>query len=135
VSRTPFLSLDFWRNPRGHPGWTGTTSKSVDILITTKEAVLANSNWLYQRAVDTKVFEGTSSSLASDGQRQAIADVLNSFGWNAGRKPKVTPCLQPNAWWLGRTQGTFIDVSTGQEEDEEANRGTVSDGGEDVHVH
>jgi hypothetical protein len=63
-----------------------------------KEGLLANANWVYNQAAQSNVFVGAAADKPSKEQVQAVVDILNAFGWNAGiRRP--TKSLDPNAWW------------------------------------
>ena len=77
----------------GNVAYRGLTAQLV-----TREGLLANANWVYNQAVQSKVFVGAAANTPSKEQVQAIVDILNALGWNAGiRRP--TKSLDPNAWW------------------------------------
>jgi len=66
--------------------------------LVTREEFLANANWFYNQAAQINVFVGTAADKPTKEQIQAIVDMLNALGWNAGiRKPSKS--LDPNAWW------------------------------------
>ena len=67
------------------------------MMVTRKEALLLNANWMVQRATTLKVFRGDNNGAPSRLQKQVTADVLASFGWNAGRY-KVTRAGDKAAW-------------------------------------
>ena len=73
----------------------------VDIKVTSKEAYLANANWVYQRAVDTGIISGDNVGKATQFHLQGTADVLSALGWNAGKRVP-TGSRDSRAWWSVR---------------------------------
>jgi hypothetical protein len=102
VDRTPYLNIHYWSCP-------GQSGHKLDILVTDKQHLLHNSNWVIQRLSTLDIVQGRDSNNPNKVQRQAAADVLASFGWNAGRE-KPTRSLDTTAWWTGRVQGTHGHV-------------------------
>ncbi|EIW65415.1 hypothetical protein TREMEDRAFT_66609 [Tremella mesenterica DSM 1558] len=98
VDNVPFLELNFWRDPGGHAQELG--MYKVDIKVTTRRGLVANANWMYQRAVDMGIFRGNAPSTPTNVHLRGITDLLASFGWNAGRR-KPTKSNDPFAWWTG----------------------------------
>ena len=96
MEKSPLTEIGFWTNPT--PGGTG---PKVNMMVTRKEALLLNANWMVQRATTLKVFRGTNAHPPTKLQKQVTADVLASFGWNAGRY-KVTKAGDKAAWWRGK---------------------------------
>jgi hypothetical protein len=96
MDRSPFTGIGFWTNPT--PGGAG---PKVNMMVTRKEALLLSANWMVQRATTLKVFQGTDARPPTMLQKQVTADVLASFGWNAGRY-KVTKAGDKAAWWRGK---------------------------------
>lgn len=94
VDDTGFLNPSYWlKAGDGNVAYRGLTAQLV-----TREGLLANANWVYNQAVQSKVFVGAAADTPSKEQVQAIVDILNALGWNAGiRRP--TKSLDPNAWW------------------------------------
>lgn len=77
----------------------------VDLKVTTKEAILANARWVYQRAHQLELFQGDSNTRPTALQRRVVADILCSLGWNAA-KSHLTKSLSTAAWWLDPVQDT-----------------------------
>jgi hypothetical protein len=96
MEKSPLTEIGFWTNPT-----PGGADPKVNMLITRKEALLLNANWMVQRATTLKVFQGDNNRAPSRLQKQVTADVLASFGWNAGRY-KVTKAGDKAAWWRGK---------------------------------
>jgi len=94
VNATNFLDPGHWLQTD-----EGTSArKGVDAMLVTREGLLANANWVYDQAAQANVFIGAASDKPSKEQVQAIVDILNALGWNAGiRRP--TKSLDPDAWW------------------------------------
>jgi len=94
VNDTGFLDPSSWlKAGNGHVAWRGLTAKLV-----TREGLLANAKWVYDQAAQSDIFTGAAADKPSNQQIQAIVDMLNALGWNAGiRRP--TKSLDPNAWW------------------------------------
>ena len=94
VDETSFQDPSYWlKAGDGHVARRGLTAKLV-----TREGLLANANWVYNQAAQSDVFTGAAANKPSKEQIQAIVDILNALGWNAGiRRP--TKSLDPNAWW------------------------------------
>lgn len=93
VENTPLLNIKHWACP-------GIEDAKLDILITNKEGLLDNTNWVLNRANVLNVFRGDNNN-ATPRQKQAMADVLCSLGWNAGRW-KPTEWSDKSAWWFGQ---------------------------------
>ena len=96
MHNSPLTEIGFWTNPT-----PGGTAPKVSMMVTRKEALLLNANWMVQRATTLKVFQGTDARPPTMLQKQVTADVLASFGWNAGRY-KVTKASDKAAWWRGK---------------------------------
>jgi hypothetical protein len=99
VNDTSFLDPSYWlKAGDGHVARRGLTAKLV-----TREGLLANANWVYNQAAQSDIFTGAAANKPSKEQIQAIVDILNDLGWNAGiRRP--TKSLDPNAWWHATPQ-------------------------------
>lgn len=97
VANTPLLDFGFWTNPSVDTG-----TPRLNTMMTTKEALLLNANWMVQRSTTLKIFQGTAAHPPTKIQKQGVADVLSSFGWNAGRL-KITKPDDKAAWWRGTT--------------------------------
>lgn len=99
VENTPLLDIGFWINPTADGN-----SPRVNIMTTTQEGLLLNANWIVQRATSKKVFQGTDAHKPTNLQRQVTADILASFGWNAGRY-RITKLDDKTAWYRTTTDG------------------------------
>lgn len=108
VQDVPFWDLQWWMSPISHT--LGTLPfLELAVKVTTKQGLLDNARWMSLRAESLSLFTGDNNAAATRLQKQAVADLLASAGWNAGRR-QVTDCLSPTAWWL-EGQGTeTVDV-------------------------
>ena len=108
VDDTGFLNPSYWlKAGDGNVAYRGLTAQLV-----TREGLLANANWVYNQAIQSKVFVGAAANRPPKEQVQAIVDILNALGWNAGiRRP--TKSLDPNAWWhlTPSTDGAIIPAA------------------------
>lgn len=103
VQDVPFWDLQWWMSPISYT--LGTLPfLELAVKVTTKQGLLDNARWMSLRAESLGLFTGDNNVPASRLQKQAVADLLASVGWNAGRR-QVTDCLSPTAWWL-EGQGT-----------------------------
>ena len=94
VHATGFLEPSYWLGIGEGPHYRHT----LNAKLVKREAFLQNANWVYQQAEINQVFRGRDHDHPSKQQLQALTDVLNALGWNAGfRKP--TKSLSPTAWW------------------------------------
>lgn len=98
VENTPLLDIKHWSSP-------GQEGHRLDILITHKQAVLENANWLISREHSLKMIQGRDSNAPTRLQKQVAADILSGFGWNAGRW-SVTKASDTSAWWHGPGKGS-----------------------------
>jgi hypothetical protein len=96
VEGTPLLNINFWREPWGQ----GVEGQKIDVLLTNKESLLLNANWIIQRGYRLKHLTGRDIYKPTKIQCQVVTDILSSLGWNAG-KSKPTPSLDNKAWWCG----------------------------------
>lgn len=94
VSATNFLKPEYWlKTGDGPHAPHGLTAQLVS-----KDGLLANANWVHNQAAQANMFVGAASDRPSKQQVQAIIDILNALGWNAGiRRPSKS--LDPDAWW------------------------------------
>jgi hypothetical protein len=94
VNDTDYLDPSYWLNA----GDGNVASRGLTAQLVTREGLLANANWVYNQAAQSNIFAGAAADTPSKEQIQAIVDILNALGWNAGiRRP--TKSLDPNAWW------------------------------------
>lgn len=100
VDTLPFADINWWINPPA-----GFESYKLDMKVVTKETLIDNARWVYDRAVNLGMITGDNSAAPARSHRQVSADVLCALGWNAGRS-RVTKSLSSSAWWRG-------DVSSG----------------------
>jgi hypothetical protein len=74
VDETGFLNPSYWlKAGDGNVAYRGLTAQLV-----TREGLLANAHWVYNQAVQAKVFVGAAADGPSKEQVQAIVDILNS---------------------------------------------------------
>lgn len=97
MSALPFLGISFWLDP---PSGHGTERFKVDMKSTSKDALIDNANWVYQRAHSLGLLTRGNVSTPTPLAHQIVADLLASFGWNAGRH-KTTKAADRQAWWCG----------------------------------
>jgi hypothetical protein len=95
VEATGYLNPEYWlKCGTGRRAVRGLTAKVV-----TKQGLIANANWVHDQANQAKLFTGASANKPTGQQIQAVVDILNALGWNAGiRSP--TKSLDPDAWWF-----------------------------------
>jgi hypothetical protein len=94
VSATNFLKPEYWL----HTGDGPHARQGLTAQLVSKDGLLANANWVYNQATEANMFVGAASDRPSKEQIQAIVDILNALGWNAGiRSPSKS--LDPDAWW------------------------------------
>ncbi|OCF40845.1 hypothetical protein I317_05295 [Kwoniella heveanensis CBS 569] len=96
IEGIPFFDINWWMNPTGQ----GRERYKVEVKLVHKKALLANANWVYERAMQEGILTGNNVRKPGFVQKQGILDLLCSFGWNAGKK-KMTSSLDPSAWWRG----------------------------------
>jgi len=89
--------------------------------LVTREGLLANANWVYQQAANANIFQGEAPGKPSRVQLQALTDILNGWGWNAGLRSTTKSHVQ-TAWW-NETQAwpatVFHTLSTRYQSDED----------------
>jgi len=98
VKATPFMDPNFWlgQGPGPH------SPVLLAARLVNRENFLANANWVYQQAQNSKILVGDNNSKPSRIQIQVLTDVLNGLGWNSGLRP-ATKSLKPDAWWNNPT--------------------------------
>ena len=100
IQATALLTPAFWLHPPEH-----LASYKLKATVFTKEGVLANADWMHQKAILAHSFIGDNNAKPSGLQVQAMTDVLASFGWNAGKR-RPTKSMSPTAWWIqGEPEG------------------------------
>lgn len=94
VTATNFLNPHYWLAIGEGPH----ARERLTAKLVTKEGVLANANWVYEQAAQANLFTGSAADRPTKIQIQALVDILNGLGWNAGIR-RATKSLDPDAWW------------------------------------
>lgn len=94
LNNTDHLDTSYWlKAGDGNVAGRGLTAQLV-----TKQGLLANAHWVNNQAAQYNILAGVAANRPSKEQVQAILDILNALGWNAGiRRP--TKSLDTNARW------------------------------------
>jgi hypothetical protein len=95
VNATPFMDPGFWLNQGEGPF----SPIPLSARLVTRENLLANANWIYQKAINDNLFTGANGSKPTSVQVKVLADVYNALGWNPGSRTS-TKSLDPTAWWM-----------------------------------
>lgn len=96
VENTPLLNLKYYTTPSGD----ATEGHMLDVMVTDKEHLLQNASWVIERARSLQPAGRRDETRPLPLQKQMVADIMCSFGWNAGRL-RPTPSRSAGAWWLG----------------------------------
>jgi len=94
VRETPFMDADYWVGPNArspHP---------LIARLATRDDLMANANWILQKARDSNLFMGDNNVNVNKVQITALTDLFNSFGWNPDKRTP-TKSLALDAWWYG----------------------------------
>ena len=81
VQATALLTPAFWLHPPDN-----LASYKLKATAVTKAGLLANANWMYQRAMMARTIVGHDQARPTQSQVQAMSDLLASFGLNAGKR-------------------------------------------------
>ena len=134
VTNSPLLDIDFWIAPITDQDGEVIAGPRLEMLLTTKEGCLFNTNWVLQRALSLDLLRGRDITKPTKLQRQAVVDILASLGWNAGRG-RLTKSADDSAWWYGQQNPTshdLLDANSGRSD--QSSHQPISLKGPDVQI-